>query len=127
MEKPWPGWRDCQVLHLTVPLLLELGKLRRNGFIVIVPAQGALPSQLSTLYWSHLLNLVHIRLWWWRIVFREKNGSGTFTDLDVAGILGIMVRSLFKSLRLGDVGTILVERNWLHLGLGRSRRRLGDR
>jgi hypothetical protein len=122
------GRRDYRVLHFAVPLLLDLGKPWCNGFIFIVLARRALPSQLITLCWSHLLNLVHIRLRWWRIVFREKNGSGTLIGLDVAVILReSTVSILFKSFRLGDVGTLLVERNRLHLRLGQSRRRLGDR
>jgi hypothetical protein len=123
----WAG-ETAGVLHFAVPLLLELGKPSSNGFIVIVPARRALPTYLSVLCWSHLLKLVHIRLRRGRIVFREKNGSGTFTGLDVAVSLGgSTVSILFKSFRVGDVGTILVERNRLHLGFGRSGRRLGNR
>jgi hypothetical protein len=64
----------------------------------------------------------------WRIILRKQDGRGAGTSVDVHITLRAdRGRGVFESLGLGDVGTILVERNWLYLELRRSRCRLGNR
>jgi hypothetical protein len=107
----WRGHLDSRVLHFSVPPLLEFGDPSSNGFVVILPARRARPAQFCTLRRSQFLNFVNIRLRHRRIVFRKNNGSATITGLNVAISFGKSLISLFsKSLSLGDVGAVLIER-----------------
>jgi hypothetical protein len=75
---------------------------------------GTFPSHLLLILGCHLVNLENIRGRRRRVIFREHDWSGlTSRGLEARRVVAI-------SCSLQDVGTILVKRDWLDIGLYRG-------